>query len=75
MGGSIVGFDFSGVIKQVGSKVENLNIGDEIYGFAKVRSMLGKQSLRSIDIAGQFVSNCRGELFRNCKEIFETVLC
>ena len=47
MGGSIVGFDFSGVIKQVGSKVENLKIGDEIYGFAKVRSMLGKLNLLS----------------------------
>jgi len=35
IGNTIVGFDFAGVIKQVGSKVSNVEEGDEVYGFAK----------------------------------------
>ena len=38
VGTTIVGFDFAGVIKQVGSKVSSLKEGDEVYGFAKVNS-------------------------------------
>ena len=40
IGTTIVGFDFAGVIKQVGSKVSNLKEGDEVYGFAKVNFIM-----------------------------------
>ena len=36
IGTTIVGIDFAGVVKQVGSKVDKFKVGDEIYGFSKV---------------------------------------
>lgn len=35
IGGPVVGIDFSGIIEQVGSKVENFQVGDEVYGKSK----------------------------------------
>jgi len=35
IGTTIVGIDFSGVIKHIGKKVDKFNVGDEVYGFSK----------------------------------------
>ena len=50
IGTTIVGIDFSGVVKQVGSKVDKFKVGDEIYGFSKVTQYIVMTSIVNVNI-------------------------
>lgn len=47
LGGSVVGFDFAGVIEKVGEKVTHFNVGDEVYG--KVNGSLAEFAVAKPD--------------------------